>query len=85
CNKVMMDVKPYAQFGGVDLSKPIDVNGQLAIGGLVYNPGVGGDIIVVRVFYEWPIVVSFLGEYLGDLANGNRLLASTSTFRNEPF
>ena len=85
CDELKLDARPYAQFGGLDLDKPIDDDGNLAIGGMVFNPGVGGDIIVVRAFYEWPIVASFLGEYFGDLSNGNRLLASTAAFRNEPF
>ncbi len=86
CNKLYIDVRPYAQFAGVDLSKPIDPDTQnLETAGFTFNSGIGGDIVVVRAFYEWPMVASFLGDNLGDLANGNRLLASTAAFRNEPF
>ncbi len=46
---------------------------------------VGGTIVVVRAFYEWPTIVPGLGADMGTLSDGNRLLVSTIAFRNEPF
>lgn len=79
-----LDVRTYASFDGIDLSKPIDEDGNL-IENFTYDPGAGGDIVVVRAFYEWPVIIPTLGVDLADLANGRRLLSSAITFRNEPF
>ncbi len=50
-----------------------------------YQPGGPGDIVVVRLFYQWPVYVSLLGFNLSDLTGGKRLLMATAAFRNEPY
>jgi hypothetical protein len=51
-----------------------------------YDPGVGGDVVVVRTFYEWDIAAKLPKPIgLSNMANGARLLAATAAFRNEPF
>lgn len=81
---LMLDVRTYQSFNDVNFDKPIDENGNL-IPNFTYQPGAGGDIVVVRAFYEWPTIVPTLGVDLADLANGKRLLSAAVTFRNEPF
>jgi Flp pilus assembly protein TadG len=79
---LIVDVKNYASFATVDTSKPI-TNGvaNLTAG---YAPGGPGEIVIVRLMYQWPVYVSLLGLNLAD--NGsNRLLMATVTFRNEPY
>ena len=49
------------------------------------TPGRPGDIVVVRLLYEWPVYVSLLGLNLADLAGSKRLIMATAAFRNEPF
>lgn len=85
-SKIKLDVRTYRDFeaAGADLSKPIDENGNL-VENFDYQPGGGGDIVLVRVFYEWPTITPNLGLGPGNLANGDRLLASIVAFRNEPF
>ena len=83
-NELMVDVRTYATFGDIDLTDPIDENGNL-VQNFTYAPGAGGELVVVRAFYEWPIFVNILGRGMTNLANGSRLLASTAAFRNEPF
>jgi len=84
CAKLHVDVKTYQEFGSVNLTKPLDEDGNL-VDDFNYDPGKGGEIVVVRVFYEWPIVVNSFGIHLADMANGSRLLSSVFAFRNEPF
>jgi len=81
-----LDVRTYQDFETTQskLDNPIDKNGNL-IEDFDYQPGVGGDIVLVRVFYEWPMITPNLGLGPGNLANGDRLLATTVAFRNEPF
>jgi Flp pilus assembly protein TadG len=79
-----VDVRTCSSFGTCDMSKPIDANGNLNIDPQ-YAPGKSGDIVVVRLIYQWPVYVSLLGLNLSDLTNGQRLLMATQAFRNEPY
>jgi len=85
CSDLSVDVQTIKTFGAADLSPPIDkVTGNLKLDPK-YAPGDGGDIVVVRTFYEWPVFTKLLGLDLGNLADGNHLLSATTAFRNEPF
>ncbi len=84
CDNVMVDVRTYAEFEGVELGRPIDEDGNL-VEEFAFDPGEGGDIVVVRTFYEWPIFTNLLGLGLSNLSNGKNLIAATTAFRNEPF
>ena len=75
-----VDVKTYANFSNVDLTPPLDSSGNFQTN-MSYQPGGPGDIVVVRLFYQWPIYVSLLQNMSGN----KRLLVATSAFRNEPY
>jgi Flp pilus assembly protein TadG len=79
-NGVHVDVKKYTSFAGVNLNPPLDSNGNFQ-NNMGYDPGGPGDIVVVRLFYQWPIYVSLLQNMSGN----KRLLIATAAFRNEPF
>lgn len=81
---ITVDVRTYNSFGSTDMSKPIDANGNVNFAP-AYQPGGPGDIVVVRLLYEWPVYVSLLGLNLADLSNGKRLIMATAAFRNEPY
>ena len=84
CNAGLhVDVKSYASFASVPPAKPI-TNGNLDTN-TSYAPGTPGDIVVVKLMYQWPVYVSLLGLNLSDLSGGKRLLMSTVAFRNEPY
>jgi hypothetical protein len=51
----------------------------------VYKPGNACDVVVVRLFYQWPLFVVGLGYDMSNLAGNKRLLIATAAFRNEPF
>jgi Flp pilus assembly protein TadG len=80
-----VDVKSYPSFASVNTSKPLDSSGNLQTGSFGYQPGGPGDIVVVRLMYQWPVYVSLLGLNLADGTGGKRLLMSTIAFRNEPY
>ena len=63
-----VDVKSYTSFASVNTSKPIDSSGNLQTGTFGYQPGGPGDIVVVRLMYQWPVYVSLLGLNLSDSA-----------------
>ena len=83
-NSIKIDVKKYSGFSSINNSKPIDAKGNL-LTNFGYDPGKQGDIVVVRLMYEWPIYVSLLGFSLSDLSGGKRLIMATAAFRNEPY
>lgn len=83
-NGILVDVKKYSSFSLANLNKPIDNNGNL-VNNFGYQPGGPGDIVVVRVMYQWPVYVTLLGFNLADMAGGKRLLIATAAFRNEPY
>lgn len=82
---LQVDVKKFPTFSSVNVSKPIDANGNLNTANFGYEPGGPGDIVVVRLMYQWPVYVSLLGLNLSDMSGGKRLLMSTVAFRNEPY
>lgn len=86
CNGgLYVDVKTYNSFGSINTANPVDSNGNLQTNNFGYQPGNPGDIVVVRLMYQWPVYVSLLGLNLSDLSGGKRLIISTVAFRNEPY
>jgi Flp pilus assembly protein TadG len=83
-NGVQVDVRTYAAFSAINNAKPVDANGNLTVTP-TYSPGGPGDIVVVRLLYQWPVYVSLLGLNLSDVANSKRLIMATAAFRNEPY
>lgn len=82
---VKIDVQKYGSFGTANVGSPINQDGELDTSKFGFNPGVQGDIVVVRVAYEWPVFVRKLGLDMASLPNGKRLLLATAAFRNEPY
>lgn len=79
-----LDVRRFTNFGNVNLPTALDGNGNLS-GNMTFNPGVAGDIIVVRAFYVWPMLTPTVGDNFVNMAGGHRLLTTSVAFRNEPF
>ena len=87
CTKIKIDVRAYSSFAIADMTPPMD-SGEVSAN-LSYNPGGPGDIVVVRVMYEWPIRLSFLSSdikfNLSNMSGGRRLITATAAFQNEPY
>ncbi|MBR1215124.1 TadE/TadG family type IV pilus assembly protein [Bradyrhizobium sp. JYMT SZCCT0180] len=83
CNKIEVDVQSYTQFGSVDVGNQITKKAFTNPNN--YKPGGAGDIVVVRLFYRWPILVTKFGYDISNLSDGTRLLTATAAFQNEPF
>ncbi len=87
CNNLMVNVQSFSSFASATTSAPtltFNAQGQVT-NTWTYNPGGPGDIVVVQVMYQWPIVLGPLGFNLSNLSNGDRLLMSTAVFKNEPY
>lgn len=83
CNSgLYVDVESYSAFATVNLGLPIN-NGVFNSGAMGYNPGVPGQVVVVRLYYQYPVF--FTPLQLNNLTNGSNLLAATAVFQNEPY
>ena len=83
-NGIYIDVKSYGNAAPATPTSPV-TNGQLNTAGMTYNTGGPGDIVVVSLYYEWPVYVTMLGNNLSNLNGSKRLLSATAVFRNEPY
>lgn len=87
CGSAMMiDVRTSGAFASANLNKPTyKPDGSIDNSGFQYNAGGPGDIVIVRVMYEWPLILRTFGLDLADTPSGKRLIMSAVAFRNEPY
>jgi Flp pilus assembly protein TadG len=87
-NGLKIDVRTYNSFSSIPTGKPLDANKNL-INDFQFQQGAPGDIVVVKLMYEWPMYMSFslswLNFNLSDMSGNKRLLMATAAFRNEPY
>lgn len=84
CGGVYVNVQKFSSFGSASQLNPL-VSGNFNPALMNYNPGGPGDIVVVQVFYVWPVDIAPLGFSLSNMNGNNRLLVGTSVFKNEPY
>lgn len=85
-DRLSVDVDSFSSFSSVtSFDAPlIDEDGKM-VDNFDFQPGKASQVVIVRVFYRWPMAGSYLGIDFADLADGSRLLGSVAAFRNEPF
>ncbi len=84
-NGIYIDVQNYnSSFSNIVINSQIDANGNF-INNMQYNPGGPCNVVVVRLFYQWPLFVTGLGYDISNLTGHKRLLSATAAFKNEPF
>ena len=85
CSKLKIDVRTASSFAAMNTTTPLKADGSLDSDAFAYSAGHGKDVVVVRVYYNWPILLNRLAT-LGSGSDGKtKLLASVASFRNEPF
>lgn len=94
CTKIQVDVQVLGAFSSTSMAPPTAIdpntglptaNGSAYTSNFTYSVGTPCSIMAVRVVYEWPTFVRYLGLDLATLPNGKRLLMATAAFRNEPY
>jgi Flp pilus assembly protein TadG len=83
-NGIFVDVESYQLFSNVVINSQIDGSGNF-LNNMQYNPGGACAIVVVRLFYQWPLFVTGLGYNIANMSGNTRLLSATAAFRNEPY
>jgi len=87
CSNLMIDVQVAGAWSSANAGPPtltFDGNGNVT-NTWQFSPGNPGDIVVVRVMYQWPVFLGPLGFNLSNLSNGNRLIMASTAFMNEAY
>lgn len=84
CAHLYANVQTFSSFSGIAMDNPIS-NGSFNSAQLSYAMGGPGDIVLVQVFYQLPVLPGPLSLNLSKTSNGDALLVGTSVFRNEPY
>jgi Flp pilus assembly protein TadG len=81
---LFLDVNRFDSFVDAEVNNPIQ-NNQFQAGGFAYTPGAPSDIVVVRAYYRWRIMTPMFETVFQNIEGGERVLAATMMFRNEPY
>jgi Flp pilus assembly protein TadG len=85
CNNLIVIVQDYADFAAANTSAPqLYTNGVLNTG-WTYSPGSPGDVMVVQLIYQWPVVSGPLSFSLANLPGNAIEMMGVSAFRVEPY
>ena len=87
CSNMMVNVQSYSSFSGASTSAPTltyNSNGTVS-NTWNYSGGTQGEIMVVQLIYQWPIVGMPIGNVLPSLGNGTTEMMGVTAFRVEPY
>jgi len=84
CSGIYVNVQKFSSFSTVSMLNPLQ-SGNFNSASMNYSTGGPGDIVLVQVFYQWPVFTVPLGFNLSNMNGNNRLLMATAVFRNEPY
>jgi Flp pilus assembly protein TadG len=98
CSKLIVDVQKVTSgdFDDANTGAPKDSGGNIPVdadGNLKFTPsfnmGSAGEVVVVRLMYQWPIYVPVIGWITAFTPSmtksSSQLLIATAAFRNEPY
>lgn len=87
-----VEVEAIANFDSANISAPVKwtcvvVDAACAewTRSEAYAGGDGSSIMMVQVYYKWPIILNMFDMTMSNLPTGERLLGAATVFRNEPF
>ena len=91
CNNLKVKVSVVSNFASATTTTPVATGTNCTSSSCpwtlteAYSSGVGCNVMLVQVYYKWPMVVNLPGLNLYNLSDGTRLLGSVRVVRNEPF
>jgi Flp pilus assembly protein TadG len=90
-SKLLIDVRSFNSFATAQFPAPTDAQGNLNPGLNAFQPGgssqLNGNssIVLVRAFYTWQLMTPMFAQYYANMPGGQRLIATSVAFRNEPY
>lgn len=91
CSNLKVNVSVVSNFASATTTSPVASGSNCTSSSCpwtlteAYSSGSGCSVMLVQVYYKWPMVVRLPGLNLYNLADGTRLLGSVRVVRNEPF
>lgn len=82
--RTAIDIRVVKGFSGEIAPDPLST-GHFDPDVLTYEPGVPGDYVLVRIWYEHPVVTPFISQALSRDDDKKVRLQTTLAFRNEPY
>jgi Flp pilus assembly protein TadG len=87
CRNLYVDVRKLPNLnsvGSLDIGVSVNAAGQVT-DATRFELGGAGDILVLRLLYNWPIGTAPLGLKLSNQDSGSRLIVGTMAFKAEPY
>jgi Flp pilus assembly protein TadG len=87
CSNVMVNVASYSSSSSMSTTVPTltyNSNGTVS-NTWSYSPGTAGQLMVVQLIYQWPIIGIPLGSLFSSLGNGTTEMMGVAAFRVEPY
>ena len=86
---LFLDVQTYSDFAGMAAAPPLQLSAFRAVNPTptCFSTGQPTDIVLVRAYFKWDLFTPLLNNALENMGGGSgqRLITSTTAFRNEPF
>jgi Flp pilus assembly protein TadG len=91
CDNLFVEVQVVTNFQSATVEAPVDwtceedcewTRTEAYPDGYAAGPS---DVMLVQVYYKWPIMLNLGGLSLANMRDGKRLLGTATVFRNEPF
>ncbi|MBS0332351.1 MAG: pilus assembly protein, partial [Proteobacteria bacterium] len=79
-----LDVRTYGDFSDLASASQLTPS-NLSKTNFCFQPGQPTDIVLVRAYYQWSLMTPLLNNALANLGATQRLITSTTAFRNEPY
>lgn len=85
-SRLSVEAETFVDFGDAAQSTSADpMTFKLEDPPRCWSVGTAGDIVLVRIYYSWPLFTPLLDTALQNGPGGTRLLSTAKVFRNEPF
>jgi len=82
--QLQVDVRTETLFANPSEPDPM-ATGTFNKAALTFTPGTAGQIVLVRAFYQWPLMIPVMDAALSKSNNGMDVIIATTTFVNEPY
>jgi Flp pilus assembly protein TadG len=83
-SSIQVDVRTETTFGNPTEPDPL-ASGSLNAAALTFNAGGPGQIVLVRAFLTWPLIMPVIDSALSRDNNGAAVIVSTAAFVNENY